>query len=179
MEESPRHTPALLDVGCSMLDVGCSAFKMLIAHPPNPVKKFLLVPALLATLVAGALAEAPQPFTDFHKTLRSASKDQKLAFVLLGRPTCSICNATKAMIKEGKIDVTSADYVMGDLNVDDQRTYADFVQKYGKENFGDTLPFVVVTDSHRIPPFCATNLGASVSIVPAFPRSPFFRSRFF
>jgi hypothetical protein len=22
------------------------------------------------------------------------------------------------------------------------------MQKYGKENFGDTLPFVVVTDSH-------------------------------
>src|ERR1700761_2812894 len=37
----------------------------------------------------------------------------------------------------------------------------------------------MVTDSHRSAPFCATNLGASVSIVPAFPRSPFLRSRFF
>lgn len=113
----------------------------------TPMKKLLLVPSLIATLVAGALGEAPQPLTDFHKTLSTASKDQKLAFVLLGRPTCGNCNATKAMIKDGKIDVTSADYVMGDLNVDDQRTYAAFMQKYGKENFGDTLPFVVVTDS--------------------------------
>ncbi|MEZ0255408.1 MAG: hypothetical protein ACAI37_09015 [Chthoniobacter sp.] len=111
------------------------------------MKKLLLVPALLATFVAGSLGEAPQPQTDFHKTLSSASKDQKLAFVLLGRPTCGNCNATKAMIKEGKIEVTSADYVMGDLNVDDQRTYAAFMQKYGKEDFGNTLPFVVVTDS--------------------------------
>lgn len=112
------------------------------------MKKLLLLPVVLAMFVAGALAEAPQPLTDFHKTLSAASKDQKLAFVLLGRPTCGNCNATKAMIKEGKIDVTSADYVMGDLNVDDQRTYAAFMQKYGKADFGETLPFVVVTDSH-------------------------------
>jgi thioredoxin-related protein len=112
------------------------------------MKQLLLLPVVLATMVAGALAEAPQTLTDFHKTLRAASKDQKLAFVLLGRPACSICNATKAMIKEGKIDVTSADFVMGDLNVDDQRTYAAFMQKYGKADFGETLPFVVVTDSH-------------------------------
>ena len=112
------------------------------------MKTLLLIPALLTALVAGVLAEAPQPLTDFHKTLSAASKDDKLAFILLGRPTCSICNGTKAMIKEGKIAVTSADYVMGDLNIDDQRTQAAFMQKYGKESFGDTLPFVVVTDSH-------------------------------
>jgi hypothetical protein len=112
------------------------------------MNKLLLVPALFATLVAGALAKAPQPLSDFNKTLSAASKDQKLAFILLGRPTCSICNATKAMIKDGKINVTSADYVMGDLNFDDQRTQAAFMRKYGKQDFGDTLPFVVVTDSH-------------------------------
>ena len=109
--------------------------------------KLLLVFALLATFVAGSFAEAPQPQTDLHKALSLASKEQKLAFVLLGRPACGNCNATKAMIKEEKIEVTSADYVMADLNVDDQRTYAAFMQKYGKEDFGNTLPFVVITDS--------------------------------
>jgi thioredoxin-related protein len=112
------------------------------------MKTSFLVLALLTAFAAGAMAEAPQPMGDFQKTLRTASKDNKLAFILLGRPTCENCNATKAMIKEGKIAVTSADYVMGDLNVDDQRTQAAFLQKYGKENFGDTLPFVVVTDAH-------------------------------
>lgn len=112
------------------------------------MKALLLVSALLGILAIGALAEAPQPITNFNKTLSAASKDQKLAFILLGRPTCGNCNATKAMIKEGKIDVTSADYVMGDLNVDDQRTEGEFMRRYGKEKFGDTLPFVVVTDSH-------------------------------
>ncbi|MDR3405266.1 MAG: hypothetical protein P4L99_22415 [Chthoniobacter sp.] len=112
------------------------------------MKTLFLIPALLAVFVVAALADAPQPLTDFQKTLRAASKDNKLAFILLGRPACSICNGTKAMIKEGKIAVTSADYVMGDLNIDDPRTQAAFMQKYGKANFGDTLPFVVVTDSH-------------------------------
>jgi thioredoxin-related protein len=112
------------------------------------MKKFLLLPVLLAMLVAGALAKAPEPLNDFDETLSAASKDEKLAFVLLGRPTCSICNGTKAMIKEGKINVTATHYVMGDLNVDDKRTYAAFMQKYGGEKFGNTLPFVVVTDSH-------------------------------
>src|SRR5581483_2612867 len=105
------------------------------------MKTLLLIPALLTVFVTAAFADAPQPLTDFHKTLRAASKDNKLAFILLGRPTCSICNGTKAMIKEGKIAVTSADYVMGDLNVDDARTRDTFLQKY-KANFGDTLPFV-------------------------------------
>ena len=112
------------------------------------MKMLALISAFFAILSAGVLAEAPQPFTDFNKTLSAASKDQKLAFILMGRATCSICNATKAMIKEGKINVTSPDYVMGDLNFDDERTQAAFMRKYGKQDFGDTLPFVVVTDSH-------------------------------
>lgn len=112
------------------------------------MKKLALLTTFLVALTTFTWAEAPQPLNDFSKTLSAASKDQKLAFILLGRPTCSICNGTKAMIKEGKIDVTAADYVMGDLNVDDQRTFAEFMRKYGKQDFGDTLPFVVVTDSH-------------------------------
>ena len=111
------------------------------------MKYALLFPALLVAFTVSALAEAPLPVADFNKTLSAAAKDQKLAFILLGRPTCGNCNATKAMIKDGKIAVTAADFVMGDLNVDDQRTQGEFMRRYGKEKFGDTLPFVVVTDS--------------------------------
>lgn len=111
------------------------------------MKPSLLILALTAVFATRALAEAPKPETDFRKTLSAAAKDQKLAFILLGRPTCGNCNATKAMIKDARIAVTSADFVMGDLNVDDAKTQAEFMRKYGKENFGNTLPFVVVTDS--------------------------------
>jgi len=112
------------------------------------MKHAFLLSTLLVAFTASALAEAPVPATDFNKTLSAAAKDQKLAFILLGRATCENCNATKAMIKQGKIGVTAADFVMGDLNVDDQRTQGEFMRRYGKEKFGDTLPFVVVTDSH-------------------------------
>ena len=100
------------------------------------MKKLLLLPVLLAIFLAGALAKAPEPLNDFDETLSAASKDEKLAFVLLGRPACSICNGTKAMIKEGKIAVTSADYVMGDLNIDDPKTNAEFMLQVAKTTPG-------------------------------------------
>jgi thioredoxin-related protein len=111
------------------------------------MKVSLLLLTLTALFTTHVLAEAPKPETEFRKTLNAAAKEQKLAFILLGRPACSICNATKAMIKEAKIAVTSEDYVMGDLSIDDAKTREAFMRKYGKENFGDTLPFVVVTDA--------------------------------
>ena len=101
----------------------------------------------LTALACSAFAEAPKPLDDLRKTLSAAGKEQKMAFVLLGRPTCSNCNATKAMIREGKIPVTADAYVMGDLNIDDARTEAEFMKKYAKEDFGTTLPFIVVTDA--------------------------------
>lgn len=114
---------------------------------PNRMKTPLLLLSLAAVFACSALAEAPQADNDFRKTLGAAAKNQKMAFILLGRPSCGNCNATKAMIRDGKISVTAADYVMGDLNVDDPKTEAEFMRKYGKESFGNTLPFVVVTDA--------------------------------
>lgn len=93
------------------------------------------------------LAEPPQLQDDLRKTLSAASKENKMAFILLGRPTCGNCNQTKKSISEGRINVTSAEFVMADLNTDDARTNADFMRKYGREKWGDMLPFVVVTDS--------------------------------
>ena len=112
------------------------------------MKTSLLLLALLATLTGSALAQAPEPQTDLRKTLSAAAKDQKLAFILMGRPSCGNCNATKAMIREGKIPVTAAEYVMADLLVDDAKVEAEFTRKFSKEKFGNTLPFVVVTDAH-------------------------------
>jgi predicted Rossmann fold nucleotide-binding protein DprA/Smf involved in DNA uptake len=108
-------------------------------------------PILLTCLFissAALFAEAPQPGSDLRKTLSAAAEQKKMGFILLGRATCGNCNATRAMIREGKIPVTSADYVMADLNVDDQKIEAEFMRKYSKEKFGEVLPFVVVTDSH-------------------------------
>ena len=106
-----------------------------------------IFPALLAVLTVTALAEPPTPSDDLRKTLTAASKEKKMAFVLMGRPSCGNCNATKAMIKEGKVNVTAAEFVMADLLVDDPKVEAEFTRKFRKAEFGDTLPFVVLADS--------------------------------
>ena len=106
-----------------------------------------LLAALLTVLAAAAYAEQPTPSDDLRKTLTAASKEKKMAFLLMGRPSCGNCNATKAMIKDGKINVTSADFVMAYLLIDDPKVEAEFTRKFRKAEFGDTLPLVVVADS--------------------------------
>lgn len=111
------------------------------------MKQTFVLLTLLATFAGRSLAEPPPLQDDLRKTLSAASKDNKMGFILLGRPACGNCNATKKMINDGKIGVTAAEFVMADLNVDDARTNGEFMRKYGKEKWGDMLPFVVVTDS--------------------------------
>lgn len=110
------------------------------------MKALIVVLATAVFTSTSVFAAVPQPLTDFHKTLSAASQQQKMGFVLLGRATCGNCNATKAMIKDGKISVTDEDYAVGYLNVDDPKTESEFTRKFGKEKFGEMLPFVVVTD---------------------------------
>lgn len=112
------------------------------------MKNTLLLLALFTSLAARSFAEAPALQNDLRKTLSAAAKDKKMGFILLGRPTCGNCNATKKAISEGKIAVTADQFVMADLNVDDAKTNAEFMRKYGREKWGDMLPFIVVTDSH-------------------------------
>ena len=105
----------------------------------------LLAAALVASPV---LADAPAFQKDLTKTVHAATKENKMAFILLGREACGNCQATKKMVREGKIPVTADAFVAADLNIDDQRVQASFMQKYQKEKFGNTLPYVVITDSH-------------------------------
>lgn len=111
------------------------------------MKMSLVLVASMMMVPFGVMAEAPVPSKEFRKTLNAASQEKKLAFLLVGRPSCSNCNATKKMIQEGRIPVTAEEFVMGDLNIDDSKTYGDFTKKFRKETFGDTLPLVVITDS--------------------------------
>src|SRR5436190_1032069 len=67
----------------------------------SPMKNLLTFTTVAAAFAVSAFAEAPTPVTDMRKALNAAAKDQKMAFILMGRPTCGNCNATKKMIKEG------------------------------------------------------------------------------
>ena len=107
----------------------------------------LLLPAAAALIATAAFAAAPK-ITDVNEALSKAQTENKMVFMQYGREACGNCQATKKMVREGKIPVTADAFVAADLNIDDQRVQASFMQKYQKEKFGNTLPFVVITDSH-------------------------------
>lgn len=104
--------------------------------------------AFVALAIPATMAEGPRPMNNLQITLDAAAKDHKLAFVLLGRATCGNCNATKNMIAKGQIRLPQSKFVMADLNIDDPKAHKEFREKFGKQNFGHVLPFVVVADSH-------------------------------
>ena len=99
------------------------------------MKKLSLLAVLLGILATSALAKAPEPQTDFYKTLRDASKEEKLAFILLGRAGCSICHATKEIAGE----------FMFKVRVESQnRTYEVPVEQelYEMKKVGDEVTFL-------------------------------------
>ena len=65
----------------------------------------------------------------------------------MGREACSNCQATKRLVNDGKVPVTAETFVIADINTDDAKSSAEFNKKFKKEQFGNTLPFVVITDS--------------------------------
>jgi len=110
--------------------------------------KFLPALASVAIVLSSASAFAASDYeTDFSKALEAAKSQNKMMFVIYGREKCGNCQATKAMIKSKQIKVSDSKYVLVDLNCDDSKVSSDFRQRYSKETFGNTLPFVVVADS--------------------------------
>ncbi|MEK0449115.1 MAG: hypothetical protein RL088_1383 [Verrucomicrobiota bacterium] len=109
--------------------------------------KALSIISAAILLTASAIAEVPKWGNDVSKAVSQAGREKKLGFILMGREACSNCQATKALVNEGKVPVTADAFVIADINVDDQRAQAEFNKKFKKESFGNTLPFVVITDS--------------------------------
>lgn len=98
-----------------------------------------------------ALAAPPSWGTNLRKALSQAKKESKMGFILLGRENCGNCQATKKLLNDGAVPVTTERFVIADINTDDPDADAEFLQKFGRDNFGDTLPFVVITDSNGKP----------------------------
>jgi thioredoxin-related protein len=110
--------------------------------------KTLLALLSLLTLGTAAFAEAPKWGTDVSKAISQAARENKMGFILMGREACSNCQATRKMVNESQVPVGADAFVIADINVDDQKSRAEFERKFKKEKFGDVLPFVVITDSH-------------------------------
>jgi thioredoxin-related protein len=111
------------------------------------MKRLLAIASSALVLTVSAFGAAAGYESDFAKAQAAAQAQNKMMFVIYGREACSNCQATKAMIKAHQIKVTDSKFVLVDLNCDDRQVSSDFNKRFGKENFGTTLPFVVVTDS--------------------------------
>ena len=103
--------------------------------------------ALVLVSFGVAQASPPTMLDDVSKALSKASKENKLAFILMGREACGNCQATRKLIKEEQVPVTEDTFVAADIDCDDARSRAEFDRKFKKEKFGSTLPFVVIADS--------------------------------
>ncbi len=102
----------------------------------------------LFTLIATALqAEAPKWADDVSRAILQAGREKKLTFILLGREACGNCQATRKLVNESKVPVTAETFVIADIDVDNQKSSGEFEKKFKKEQFGDVLPHVVITDS--------------------------------
>jgi thioredoxin-related protein len=121
-----------------------SPLRALITLHASTMKKLLL---LLTLITASLHAEAPKWGFDVSKAILQAGKENKMTFILMGRENCGNCQATKKLVNESKVPVTPESFVVADIDVDNQKARAEFDRKFKKEQFGNTLPFVVITDS--------------------------------
>lgn len=104
--------------------------------------KSLLSAALLTFSATLALAAGPEKVTDINEALAKAKSENKMVFLQYGREACGNCQALKAMIKAGKVHLSTSKFVYADVNCDDPATSAAFREKFKVS--GSTLPFVVV-----------------------------------
>ena len=111
------------------------------------MKLFLQLAAILTLPFSPIFAAPPSWGTDVSKALSQAKKENKMAFILMGREACGNCQATKKLVNDSQVPVTAETFVVADINVDDARDSAEFQRKFKGEKFGNTLPFVVITDA--------------------------------
>lgn len=111
------------------------------------MKSLLTLAAAAFVALSSVHASPPSPGADLNKVIHQATKEGKMGFILMGREACANCKATRQMIQNGSVPVTDDTFVMADINVDDARVSAGFRQRFSREKFGNTLPFVVITDA--------------------------------
>lgn len=100
---------------------------------------------ILGVLSPTLLAKDFPAVTDLDTALKTGAAEQKLVFIKFGRPTCGNCNALQELVDSKKLRLPEAKYVFANINCDDAVQKKAFYSRYKVS--GDTLPFVVITDS--------------------------------
>lgn len=110
------------------------------------MKSLFKLSALAALMLSPLQAEPPAWGKDVSKAITQAKTENKLGFILMGREACGNCQAARKLVNEGKVAVTADTFVAADIDVDDARSSGEFRRKFRDAKFGNTLPFVVITD---------------------------------
>src|SRR4249919_73938 len=97
-----------------------------------------LLHAFTAIFFAASILAAPRTTwcTDLNKALAQAKKEKRMAFILLGRESCGNCQATRKLVNQGEVPVSAENFVIADINTDDPKADAEFLSKFGRDNFG-------------------------------------------
>ncbi|MEI6535485.1 MAG: hypothetical protein WCN98_09115 [Verrucomicrobiaceae bacterium] len=103
---------------------------------------FQIIPVLFC---AALFAAGPAKITNVSDALAKSKEGNKMLFLQYGRENCGNCQALKALIKGGKIHLSSTKFVYADVNCDDPATRKAFAEKFKVS--GNTLPFVVIASA--------------------------------
>lgn len=117
------------------------------------MKKLIILVLIVGIGYAGYWYYAHRPqapktvaVEDIKAAMRQAYAEKKLLFVLYGRKTCGNCQALRAYIDKGEVQLDLQKFVYADINADDRDTQEEF--RYRFKAPGSVLPLVVIADSN-------------------------------
>ena len=105
-------------------------------------KHYLTILAVVLTAFSTASAKNLDAVTNLDAAIEQATKENKPLFIMMGREACGNCKQLHSDIAKGQVRVTKANFVIVDLNCDDQETNKAFNSRY--KVGGGMLPFVVI-----------------------------------
>lgn len=102
------------------------------------IVKVFLVSLVLSFAISNICSAA-----DLNQAIARAKQANKMLFIMYGREACGNCQHLKKMIRDGKVRVSSSEFIVADINCDDGKQSSSFQKKYPSIG-GGSLPFVVM-----------------------------------
>ncbi|MFA6356653.1 MAG: thioredoxin family protein [Candidatus Omnitrophota bacterium] len=103
--------------------------------------KVLLVGMVLSLTASTAFAWE----NDLEQAITKSKASGKMLFIMFGREACGNCQHLKKMIKSNDVVVRVSQFVIADINCDNEKQSKAFYKRYSVS--GNMLPFVVIARS--------------------------------
>jgi hypothetical protein len=101
----------------------------------------LMVSALFLLTTSALRSQSPAPERNLQSALDKAKRENKLLFVQYGSTTCGYCRMLREMVKSGKVELDSEDFVYLDLLTDTPGNIKAFDTYFHR---GIGLPFIAI-----------------------------------